>query len=169
MCDRLLRAEVDLAVLTLPQPNSYLVFETLVVEQVFLIGPQRDPLLKRGKLTRKEFGRLPRALAPFGRSHFPATVPFSVKVESSTCMKQIAALGLGYGILPFSGIHQEVSEGTLSAALLPWLHAERVLALPRGRPANRATREAMSALREICTRLVSEGKILPAPATSRPR
>jgi len=38
-------------------------------------------------------------------------------------MKRIAASGIGYGLLPFSGIHQEVTAGTLSAALVPWLRA----------------------------------------------
>src|SRR5882724_10794449 len=55
MSDRLLRAELDLAIVTTPQPNDHLDYDTLVVEQVFLIGPPRDPLLKRGTLTRKAF------------------------------------------------------------------------------------------------------------------
>ena len=59
MSDRLLRGELDLAIVTAPQPNDHLDYEVLVVEQVFLIGPPRDPLLKRGKLTRKEFDSLP--------------------------------------------------------------------------------------------------------------
>ena len=64
MCDHLLRGELDLAVVTQPQPNDHLDYETLVVEQVFLIGAPRDPLLKRGKLTRKEFNALPAAIVP---------------------------------------------------------------------------------------------------------
>ena len=71
MCDRLLRGELDLAIVTTPQPNDHLDYETLVVEQVFLIGPPRDPLLKRGKLTRKEFDGLPAAIVPLSRNPFP--------------------------------------------------------------------------------------------------
>ena len=130
---------------------------------MFLIGPPRDPLLKRGKLTRKEFNGLPAAIVPLSRNPFPSTVPFSLRVESSTPMKRIVAAGLGYGLLPFSGIHEEVASGTLSAALMPWMRADRVLALPRGRPVSRATREATAALREVCKDLVREGKILTAP------
>ena len=48
MSDRLLRAELDVAIVTTPQPNDHLDYETLVVEQVFLIGPPRDPLLRNG-------------------------------------------------------------------------------------------------------------------------
>jgi LysR family nitrogen assimilation transcriptional regulator len=70
------------------------------------------------------------------------------------------AAGLGYGLLPFSGIHEEVAAGTLSAALLPWMGADRVLAQPRGRPVSRATREAVTVLKEACKDLVREGKIL---------
>jgi LysR family nitrogen assimilation transcriptional regulator len=160
MTDRLLRAELDLAIVTGPQPNDHLDYETLVVEQVFLIGPPGDALLERGSLTRKEFDRLPAAVRPLSRSIFPAGARSSLKVESMTPLKQMVAMGLGYGLLPFSGIHQEVAAGTLSAALLPWLRADRVLALPRGRPTSRATRETVAALKRVCQGLIDEGKIL---------
>jgi LysR family nitrogen assimilation transcriptional regulator len=162
MCDRLLRAELDLAIVTRPEPNDHLDFEILVVEKVFLIGPPRDLLLKRGTLTRKEFDRLPAAVVPLSRNPFPPNIPFSLRVESSSLMKRSAASGLGYGLLPFSGIHEEVAAGKLSAALVPWMQAERVLALPRGRPVTRATREAVGGLKEICGTLIREGKVLTA-------
>jgi LysR family nitrogen assimilation transcriptional regulator len=162
MCDRLLRGELDLAVVTTPQPNDHLDYETLVVEQVFLIGPPRDPLLKRGKLTRKEFEGLPAAIVPLSRNPFPPTVPFSLRVDSAVPMKRIVASGLGYGLLPFSGLHEEIEAGKLSAALLPWMRADRVLALPRGRPVSRATREVFTGLMQVCQDLVDEGKILVA-------
>jgi len=161
MCDRLLRSEVDLAIVTNPQPNNHLSFEPLTTEQVFLIGPPNDPLLRRGVLTRKDFDAIPSAVAPFGRTRFPPHVPISVRVESSIPLKQISALGLGYGILPYSGICTEVAEGRLSAALVPWIRAERVLALPRGRRPGRVTHEASRILKEICGRLVTDGIIRP--------
>jgi LysR family transcriptional regulator, nitrogen assimilation regulatory protein len=162
MTDRLLRAEIDLAIVTGPQPNDHLDYEVLVVEQVFLIGPPGDTLLRRGSLTRKEFNQLPAAVRPLSRSIFPASAHSSLKVESMTPLKQMVAAGLGYGLLPFSGIHQEVAAGTLSAALLPWLRADRVLALPRGRPSSRATRETVSALKHLCRTLIEDGKVLVA-------
>ena len=169
MCDRLLRGELDLAVVTQPQPNDHLDYETLVVEQVFLIGPPRDPLLKRGKLTRKEFEGLPAAIVPLSRNPFPPTVPFSLRVDSAVPMKRIVASGLGYGLLPFSGIHEEIAAGKLSAALLPWMRADRVLALPRGRPVSRATREVFAGLLQVCQDLIDEGKILVAGPRARSR
>lgn len=169
MSDRLLRAEVDVAILTAPQGNDHLAYETLVIEQVFLIGPPRDPLLRSGKLTRKEFNNLPAAVVPLSRNMFPASVPFSVRVESSIPLKRIVAAGLGYGLLPFSGIQEELAAGTLSAALMPWMRAERTLALPRGRPVSRATREVIAALKEVCSSLIREGKILTTSTRSRSR
>jgi len=163
MCDRLLRSEVDLAVVTNPAPNNHLSFETLTTEQVFLIGPPNDPLLRRGELTRKEFNAIPSAVAPFGRTRFPPHVPISIRVESSIPLKQISALGLGYGILPYSGISEEMSAGTLSAALLPWIRADRVLAIPRGRRLGRITHEAAKILKEICGTLIAQGAIRPIP------
>src|SRR6476620_1213342 len=63
---------------------------------------------------------------------------------------------------PFSGIHEEIEAGKLSAALLPRMRADRVLALPRGRPVSRATREVLTGLMRVCQDLVDEGKILVA-------
>jgi LysR family transcriptional regulator, nitrogen assimilation regulatory protein len=168
MCDRLLRAELDLGIVTMPQPNDHLDFEMLVVEQVFLIGAPRDPLLQKGKLTRREFNTLPAAVLPLSRSPFPVEVPSSLRVDGATPMKRIAASGLGYGLLPFSGIHQEVAAGTLSAALVPWLRADRVMALPRGRPVSRATREVVAALKDICRDMIQKGIILTAPGRLQP-
>jgi len=167
--ERLLRGQLDLAMVTRPQPNDHLEYETLVVEQVFLIGPPRDPLLGRGRLTVNEVKRLPRAVLPLSRNPFPAEVPYSLRVESSTPMKRIVASGLGYALLPYSGIYQEVEAGDLSMALLPWMRAERVLALPHGRPISRATRETAALLKEICGDLIKSGIIRTAPrATVRP-
>jgi len=168
LCDRLLRAELDIGIVTMPQPNDHLNFETLVIEQVFLIGPPRDPLLQKGRLTRRDFSALPAAVRPLSRNPFPDGVPSSLRVDGATPMKRIAASGLGYGLLPFSGIHQEVAAGILSAALVPWLRADRVMALPRGRPISRATREVVAALKEICCDMIHNGVILTAPARSEP-
>lgn len=162
MTDRLLRGELDLAIVTAPRPNDHLDHETLVIEQVFLIGPPGDKRLERGVMTRGDFRRLPAAVLPLSRSPFPADVPSSLRVESMTPLKQMVAAGLGYGLLPYSGIHHEVAAGTLAAARLPWLSADRVLALPRGRPTSRATRETVAALKEVCRDLVAAGKILTA-------
>jgi LysR family nitrogen assimilation transcriptional regulator len=167
MTDRLLKSELDLAIVTTPQANDHLDYETLVVEQVFLIGPPRDPLLMRGQVSRQQFNRLPAAVRPLSRSPFPPGVTSSLQVESQTPLKQMVAAGLGYGLLPFSGIHQEVAAGTLSAALVPWMKAERVLALPRGRPVGRATREAVTAIKELCRALIANGKILTVESRRR--
>jgi LysR family nitrogen assimilation transcriptional regulator len=167
MSDRLLRAELDIAIVTQPEPNDHLGYETLVVEQVFLIGPPRDPLLQSGKITRREFNALPAAVLPLSRNPFPMEVPSSLRVDGATPMKRIAAAGLGYGLLPFSGIHQEVAAGLLSAALVPWIHADRVIVVPRARPVSRASREVIAALKEICRELIQQGVIL--TTSGRPR
>src|SRR5262252_5428907 len=44
LSDRLLRFELDVAIVTAPQPNNHLDYEALVIEKVFLIGPPRDPM-----------------------------------------------------------------------------------------------------------------------------
>jgi LysR family nitrogen assimilation transcriptional regulator len=166
--DRVLRAELDIAIVTSPGPNDHLHYETLVVEQVFLIGPPRDPMLQKGRMTQKQFNALPAVVRPLSRSAFPDGVPSTLRVDASTPLKRIAAAGLGYGLLPFSGIHQEVADGSLSAALVPWLRADRVMALPRARPVSRATREVVAALKEICRDMIRDGIILTAPGRREP-
>jgi LysR family nitrogen assimilation transcriptional regulator len=42
------------------------------------------------------------------------------------------------------------------------------MALPRGRPISRATREVVAALKEICRDMIHKGVILTAPARSEP-
>lgn len=166
MTDRLLRGDIDVAILSGPRPNDHLSYQTLVIEQVFLIGPPGDPLLSRGPLSRPDLAHLPAAVLPLSagtRGAFPPDVKSTLRVESMASMKQMAAVGLGYGMLPYSGIHKEVAEGTLGAAHLPWLRGDRVLALPRGRPVTRATRETVIALEAICRTLIADGKILVAP------
>lgn len=167
MTDRLLRGDIDVAILTAPRPNDHLDYETLVVEQVFVIGPPDDPLLRSGTITRKAFDALPAVVRPLSRNPFGLATPSTLSVESMTPLKQMVMDGLGYGLLPFSGIHREVANGSLSAALIPWMRAERVLALPRGRPVSRATRETVTALKAICRALVADRKILTATRTGR--
>lgn len=170
MTDRLQRGELDLAIVTMPSANKHIDYQTLVSEQVFLIGPPGDKLLRCGPLSRRDLRRLPVAVLPLSaamHSAFPPSVRSSLKVESVTPLKQMVAAGLGYGLLPFSGIQQEVAAGTMSAALLPWMRADRALALPRRRPISRATRETMTALKGLCRRLIDDGKILTAGARRR--
>jgi LysR family nitrogen assimilation transcriptional regulator len=49
------------------------------------------------------------------------------------------------------------------------MRADRVLALPRGRPVSRATREVVAALKEVCSNLIDDGKILTMPTRARSR
>jgi len=46
---------------------------------------------------------------------------------------------------------------------VPWMNAERVLVLPRGRPLSRATREVVTALKEVRDILIEAGTIRTAP------
>ena len=65
MTDRLLRGEVDVALVSAPRRNDHLDYETLVVEQVFVIGPARAiRSLKSGTISRKAFEALPAVVRP---------------------------------------------------------------------------------------------------------
>jgi len=115
--------------------------------------------LKRGRVTPAEFKQLPRAVLPLSRTSFPPEIPSRLRVDSATSLRRMVASGLGYGLLPYSGIYQEVAAGQLSAVPLSWMRADRILALPRGRPISRATRETVVLLKEICLELIRDGII----------
>ena len=168
MSDRLLRAELDIAIVTVPQPNDHLDYETLVVEQVFLIGPPRDPLLQKGKLTRKAVQHA----AGGGAAAQPQPVSGRRSLFAARRRRHAdeADRGLRPRLWPVAVLRHPSgsSSGNPSAALVPWLRADRVVALPRGRPVSRATREVVAALKEICRDLIQEGMILTAPGRLQP-
>ncbi len=98
-------------------------------------------------------------MLPLSRTPFPPEVSSRLRVDSSLSMKRMVASGLGYALMPYSGIYKEVESGELSAVPLSWMEANRILALPRGRPVSRATREVMAFLKEICGDLIRNGVV----------
>ena len=167
LCDRLLRAELDIAIVTAPQPNDHLDYETLVIEQVFLIGPPRDPLLQKGRLTRREFNAYRPRSCPSAAIRFRKAPVFAARRwrnadETDCCSRPwlwIAAL-----LRHPPGSHRRDPVGRARS----WLRADRVIALPRGRPTSRATREVVAALKDICRDMILKGVILTAAARSQP-
>ena len=176
--DRLLLGALDLAIVTEPQPNEHLGFEPLFTEPVFLLGQPDDPLLAERPLPIDRIFKRPFVL-PMGAAWRPRVrrqtyeLSGSIQVDSFTPLKQLVRAGLGYGLLPFSGVHQELRDGTLAAAELVGFRAHRVLAIPKGRPTSRATRAVIKALHDVTQRLIGEGQLrviappLPAQAASR--
>jgi LysR family nitrogen assimilation transcriptional regulator len=172
LCGRVLRGVLDLAIVTTPQPNEHLDYIDLFTEGVYIIGAPEDPRLQRGTFSPEDVGDLPLILplSDTGREVLPQRPNCAFQVDNMVPLKQMVTAGLGYGFLPYSGIHQELAAKTLAAVELPWLSARRVLALPRGRPTSRATREMMTAIREVSATLVARGQIrcLEKPAPSGP-
>ncbi|HKU99985.1 MAG TPA: LysR family transcriptional regulator [Vineibacter sp.] len=161
LCDRVLRGLLDLAIVTTPQRIEHLDFIDLFTEGVYMIGAAGDARLTAATLTPAEIARLPLILplSDVGRGFLPERPVCAFQVDNMEPLKQMVMAGIGYAFLPYSGIYRELAAGTLGAVDLPWVRARRVLALPRGRPTSRATREMIAAIKSISTALIARGQI----------
>ncbi|TWT10808.1 LysR family transcriptional regulator [Reyranella sp. CPCC 100927] len=172
LCDRVLRGVLDLAIVTAPQRVEHLEFIDLFHEGVYMLGRPGDPHLKTAALSPADIVRLPLILplSDTTRGFLPDRPICSFEVDNMEPLKQMVMAGIGYGFLPYSGFHRELAAGTLGAVELPWVQARRVLALPRGRPASRATREMIAAIKTVSATLIAEGRIrCVEPGTRRRR
>ncbi len=160
LCDRVLRGALDLAIVTAPQHVEHLEFIDLFHEGVYMLGRPGDPNLATAR-SPADIAQLPLILplSDATRSFLPDRPICSFEVDNMEPLKQMVMAGIGYGFLPYSGIYRELEAGRLGAVELPRLHAPRVLVLPRGRPASRATREMIAAIKAVSARLIAEGRI----------
>ncbi|HEX2888650.1 LysR family transcriptional regulator [Vineibacter terrae] len=161
LCGRVLRGALDLALVTTPQRNEHLDYVELFTEGVHLIGAPDDPRMRARSFTPGAVATLPLILplSEVGRELLPERPACAFRVDNMIPLKQMVMAGLGYGFLPYSGIHQELAAGTLAAVEIPWIRARRVLALPRGRPTSRATREMVAAIKAVSATLIANGRI----------
>ena len=158
---RLLRGALDIAVVTEPRPNDHLEYELLFREQNYLIGPPGDPLFKRKCITSAALAGL-KMILPLStdeRERIPNTVRSNILSDSVIPMKRMARAGLGYALLPYSGVCEDIASGALGATKVLHSASTRILVLPRGRPIARATRELVNVLRQECSLLIRAGTI----------
>jgi LysR family transcriptional regulator, nitrogen assimilation regulatory protein len=157
---RILKGALDVAIVTEPRPNKHLEYQELFREQNYLIGPSKDPFFKRKSVVYKDLLGL-KMILPLSadeRERFPI-IDAAIHSDSVTPMKRMAAAGLGYALLPHSGISAELANGTLGATIVLNSAATRTLVLPRGRPIARATREVLGNIKLECSTLIREGTI----------
>jgi len=158
---RLLHGALDLAIVTEPQPNPHLRYELLFKEQNYLVGPPDDPVFKAkfiDQATLRSF-KMVLPLSVDERERIPGSAQSSILCDSVMPMKRMAASGLGYALLPYSGIADELAARRLGATMVRRSATGRTMALPLGRPIARATRELILVLKEECALLVEAGKI----------
>jgi LysR family transcriptional regulator, nitrogen assimilation regulatory protein len=121
----LLDGRLDVAVIHEPSPSKSLVIEEVLLQRLYFVGrPARD-LADKEELSIEEVTRFPLVLPMSGRaprirleqaaSAIGRTLDCVIEVNSAQLMRSLALEGLGYTILPYPYVSQDVSEGRLVA------------------------------------------------------
>jgi DNA-binding transcriptional LysR family regulator len=169
LMDWLQRGELDLAILYDPQTTSSLRTRPLLLESFFLIaGP--DSGLSSGSTVR--FADLAdwalvlpgprhamRAIFQRCAQEAGITLNVPIEVDSLAGMKDLVRGGYGATLLPLAPLHEDVAQGSLTAAALvdPLPTRRMALSFPGDRPITRAARFAADAIATIVADMVQRG------------
>jgi LysR family transcriptional regulator, nitrogen assimilation regulatory protein len=162
------QGELDLAVVSAPDPDPRIDYIPLCTEPMILVGPPGDVRLAVESVPVEMLPDLPLIL-PIGsgwlsvvrrrlgtRAGF-AQLKARVRVQSPGPMKAMLRAGLGYAVLPASSVQQDLTEGTLSGATVRDFVLSRVLAVPHDRPITRAARAVAEAIQAETAAIVEAG------------
>lgn len=162
----------DLGVLHDPEDDRHLDKETLLYEELFVIGPgseiKRTP--PKESYTGKELEELPlivpavpnqlRILVDNIAATHKLSLNIVAEIDSIPIMKALVEEGFGYTLLSFGSIHEEVARGVLTATPVVQPSAQRklVVAWNSEQRLTNAARQTVVVLREIATAMIKDGK-----------
>jgi LysR family transcriptional regulator, nitrogen assimilation regulatory protein len=165
---------VDLAVLYIPVEDGALVSTPILTEALWLLGPVAAigdlPRLPAGSVDYVEIAKLPlilpsashglRELLEREGADRDLTLNTVVEVDSYANIKGLVEAGIGYSILPFNSIAQEVLSGRLQAWQISQPELKRAIHLvkPTDRPVTKAVLTIEALCREILLDLAAKGK-----------
>jgi LysR family nitrogen assimilation transcriptional regulator len=165
---------VDLAVLYIPVDDRALVSTAVLTETLWLLGPTAAigdlPQLPPGAVGYFEIAKLPlilpsashglRELLEREGADRKVSLNTIVEVDSYANIKGLVQAGLGYSILPFNSIAQEVQSGRLQAWRIAEPELKRAIHLvkPADRPVTKAVLTIEALCREILLDLAANGK-----------
>jgi LysR family nitrogen assimilation transcriptional regulator len=168
--NRLVAQELTLCLMHNPPRHQGIEIEPLLTEPMYLVGPGvksagLPPVSPRMKLAQVPLVLpnsthalrmlIERAVAAHGER-----LNVSVQIDGYTTTKALVAAGLGYTVLPYSCVHQQVEEGQLSAARLRKPEMTWTLSVAYRR--DQRTALGVKAVRDVIAgavgRLVGEGK-----------
>jgi LysR family nitrogen assimilation transcriptional regulator len=161
---------LDFAVLYDASRNRNLLATPLLLEDFFLITPAHKSMTP-SPVAMSDLAGLALAL-PGPENGFRrvidtaarrAKVELSITMEldSVAALKQLVEAGIACTVLPFGAVHQEVSEGRLSAQPIKTaeLRGMLVTATPLNRPVSKATRVLMRLVQAEIKRCVAAGML----------
>lgn len=159
---RLEDGTIDIGIVTQPPPNKHMEFEFLVKEPIALVGRAGDPLLKKKTLSPEVLRTVPLMMAsglmPILGTWSRDLTPV-VQVDSTIPMKSLILSGRGYAVMPVSSMQVDMHGGKIAGSVLKGLSMTRMIAVHRGRPVSRATREVIKQLRDEVAALIAKGVI----------
>lgn len=167
--------ELDAIVTYGPGTNFHCEAFELLVEEMLLVGPRDSDLATLSPIPFEAVANYPlvlpsrphglRALADEAAAKAGITLNVRLEADTYSVLKEFAASGAGFTILPASSVEREKREGLVSVASLakPRLTRQLVLASPLGSVETRATRAVRTIVKEeICT-LIETGRWQAAP------
>jgi LysR family nitrogen assimilation transcriptional regulator len=149
---QLRRGELDLAIVTDPQPDPLLEYTLLFTESLYLVGRPDDPRLKKRSLEVSGLKNLPlvmtskknrsRQLIENAAAREGAKLDVRLELESPETLRQLLLSGRIYGLLPYSSIFQDAQTRRLGAVPIKGQAMTRYLAKSRNE-ANTIARETL--------------------------
>jgi LysR family nitrogen assimilation transcriptional regulator len=164
----LLEKRIDLALLHNPPHLEALEISPLLTERMFVIGPPKHRLESRAhpKTFRiRDLGALPlilpngahanRRLVENAALEHGLRLRVMIEADSVAFAKAMVERGLGYTILTYAAVQDEVSRGELTAypIVRPHLTTRVCIVAPRGE-LPKLTQDAAEMLRDVCSALV---------------
>ena len=160
-----------------PEPRSSLVLESLVTEQVYLIGAPAKASLPAGPCTVHALAGLPLILLPrpagsrvkLDRAAAEAGIALNVRYEVANVdvAKDFVARGLGFGLLPHSSVMGDIEVGRYRAVAIDGIAITRTLVRRADRAPAPAVRELARVVKDEFVRMIAEGTF-GTPAASGP-
>ncbi len=161
---------VDLGLVYDPKPSQDLTLKTLLYEDLYLVGMPSDRAMTSATYNFRDLESLSlimpdrpsslrvhvdRAAAETG-----ITCNVVIEVDSIAAIKELVQEGMGYAVMPYAAVFEEVARGTLAAARIinPTVERPLVLALPRTGVLTVAAKELIELIGDEVTALVGQGK-----------
>ncbi|MCO5063932.1 MAG: LysR substrate-binding domain-containing protein [Rhizobiaceae bacterium] len=175
----LANGKIDVAVLYNAPKISTLMTQTLIDEELLLVGPASTPeYMRTGPVSATMLGQLPlilpspphgiRALVESILGSVGVTANIECEIDSLSTTLQLVELGVGYTVLPYASVIKKVNAGQLVAMRIEDVCLSRrlVLATSTQRPITFTTRFLAKTVTQLVRDLVDDGTWMPLRNTS---
>ena len=169
LIDMLQRGEIDIAITYQTDGTPQIKTEPLIAETLYLVGPPGSKLSERRAVNLVDLAKLPmilpgpkqglRKLLEEAVRQAGAELRLAVEAESLNILRDLVARDLGYTVLPYSAVHEQVRAKILRAAPIARPALSRKLELSRSivRPSTNGVRRFADILKSEVLQLFKKG------------